>query len=159
MSIRIGNGFDIHRLVEGIPLIIGGVKIEYVRGLHGHSDGDVLTHAIINSILGAAALGDIGMHFPPGDIHFKGANSQDLLKQAHACVVAAGYRIVNVDSMIVCERPKLSPHYMAMRQTLSATLGIDVGLISVKASTAEGLGTVGGGLAIAAQAVALIETV
>ena len=154
---RIGNGFDVHRLEEGIPLIIGGVRLEYERGLKGHSDGDVLTHAIMNALLGAAALGDIGVHFPPGDPKFKGADSQQLLKQVKALLDQAGYRIENIDSMIVCERPKLSPHYGAMRKQLSDTLGLEIDRISVKAATAEGLGSIGAGIAIAAQAVALIE--
>lgn len=154
---RIGNGFDIHRLVEGVPLILGGVKIPCERGLQGHSDGDALTHAIINALLGAAALGDIGMHFPPGDPGLKGASSLAMLSQVLQLVSERGYRIVNIDSMIICERPKLSPFYRVMREALSQSLGIDVDCISVKASTAEGLGTIGGGLAIACQAVALLE--
>lgn len=154
---RIGNGFDIHRLVEGIPLILGGVRIEYERGLKGHSDGDALTHAIMNALLGAACLGDIGVHFPPGDPRFKGADSQVLLGHVDALLKQSGYRIVNIDSMIICERPKLSPHYLEMRQRLSQTLALDIESVSVKAATAEGLGTIGGGLAIAAQSVVLLE--
>jgi 2-C-methyl-D-erythritol 2,4-cyclodiphosphate synthase len=155
--VRIGNGYDIHRLVEGRPLILGGVTVPYEKGLEGHSDGDVLTHAIINALLGALALGDIGMHFPPGDARFKGINSQDMLRHTQKLLETKGQKIVNIDSMIVCERPKLSPLYAAMREALSKTLAIDVDSISVKASTAEGLGTIGGGLAIAAHAVALVS--
>jgi 2-C-methyl-D-erythritol 2,4-cyclodiphosphate synthase len=155
-ALRIGNGYDIHRLVDGGPLILGGVRIEYERGLHGHSDGDVLTHAIINALLGAAALGDIGMHFPPGDPKFKGINSLDMLKTVHDLIQQHGYQIGNIDSMVICERPKLSPHYPAMRKALSDALSIDMNNISVKASTAEGLGTIGSGEAIAAHAVAIL---
>jgi 2-C-methyl-D-erythritol 2,4-cyclodiphosphate synthase len=155
-SLRIGNGFDVHRLVEGIPLILGGVRIDYERGLAGHSDGDVLTHAVINALLGAAAMGDIGMHFPPGDPRFKGIDSQVMLREIYKMIVDKGYSLVNVDAMIICERPKLSPHYTAMRETLARTMSVDVDRISVKASTAEGLGTIGSGLGIAAQTVALI---
>jgi len=155
-SLRVGNGYDIHRLVDGVPLILGGVRIEYERGLHGHSDGDVLTHAIINALLGAAALGDIGMHFPPGDPQYKGANSLDLLQKAHQLIQQRGFQIGNIDSMIICERPKLSPFYSSMRQSLSDALSIDIDNVSVKASTAEGLGTIGSGEAIAAHAVAIL---
>jgi 2-C-methyl-D-erythritol 2,4-cyclodiphosphate synthase len=155
-ALRIGNGYDIHRLVDGGPLILGGVRIDYERGLHGHSDGDVLTHAVINALLGAAALGDIGMHFPPGDPRFKGINSLDMLKTVHDLIKQHGYQIGNIDSMVICERPKLSPHYPAMRKALSDALAIDVNNISVKASTAEGLGTIGSGDAIAAHAVAIL---
>lgn len=156
-GLRIGNGYDVHRLVEGIPLVLGGVKFEFDKGLQGHSDGDALTHAIINALLGAACLGDIGTHFPPGDPRFKGANSQGLLATAHGELIANGWRIVNIDSQVICEKPKLSTRYSEMRAALAKTLGIDVSLISVKAGTAEGLGSIGGGNAIAAIAVALIE--
>lgn len=155
--IRIGNGFDIHRLVVGPPLILGGVRIEYECGLEGHSDGDALTHAITNSILGAAALGDIGTHFPSSDPWFKGINSLTLLKQVYEMIAKTGYTIVNIDSMILCEKPRLSRYYDQMRQSLSGALGIEIERISIKATTTEGLGIVGNGLAIAAQTVALIE--
>lgn len=156
---RIGNGFDVHRLVEGRPLILGGVTVPFHSGLLGHSDGDALTHAIINALLGAAALGDIGTHFPPSDQRYKDANSQGLLRQVKTMLTERGYRISNVDSMIMCEHPKLSPFYAAMRETLAATLGVAVSCVSVKASTTEGLGIIGSGKGIAAQAVALLEEI
>lgn len=158
-TVRIGNGFDIHRLVVGLPLILGGVRIEYECGLEGHSDGDALTHAITNALLGAAALGDIGTHFPPGDPWFKGVNSQVLLKQVKDMLKEKGYRIINVDSMVICEKPRLSKHYVEMRQVLSNSMEIDLDCVSIKATTAEGMGVIGNSLAIASQAVALIEKV
>ncbi len=138
-------------------MILGGVRIEYECGLEGHSDGDALTHAITNALLGAACLGDIGTHFPSTDPWFKGVNSQTLLKKVSGMVTQAGYRIINIDSMVICEKPRLSQHYAQMRKVLSETLEIDIGCISVKATTAEGLGTIGNGLAIAAQTVVLID--
>jgi 2-C-methyl-D-erythritol 2,4-cyclodiphosphate synthase len=155
--VRIGNGFDIHRLVVGPPLILGGVRIEYECGLEGHSDGDALTHAITNALLGAACLGDLGIHFPSSDPWFKGVNSQVLLKKVSGMVTEAGYRIINIDSMIICEKPRLSHFYAQMRTVLSESLGIEINCVSVKATTSEGLGTIGNGLAIAAQAVVLID--
>lgn len=155
--IRIGNGFDIHRLVVGPPLILGGVHIDYECGLEGHSDGDVLTHAITNSLLGAAAMGDIGTHFPSTDPWFKGVNSQTLLKHVHQLIAKSGYSIVNIDAMVICEKPRLSRFYEQMRTVLSDTLMIEIDRVSIKATTAEGLGAIGNGLAIAAQTVALIE--
>ena len=116
---RIGTGYDVHKLVSGRPLIIGGIEIDYHLGLEGHSDGDPLTHSIIDALLGAAALGDIGLHFPPGDPRFKDANSLALLENVYALLVARGYRIVNIDSTIICQSPKLSPFFDRMRAALA----------------------------------------
>ncbi|HEY9773349.1 MAG TPA: 2-C-methyl-D-erythritol 2,4-cyclodiphosphate synthase [Planktothrix sp.] len=156
---RIGNGYDVHRLVALRPLILGGVKIPFEMGLEGHSDGDALTHAIINAVLGACSLGDIGIHFPPGKEEIKGINSLIMLETATELLTMKNYRVINVDSMIICERPKLSSFYLPMREALSRALHVDVDCVSVKASTAEGLGVIGSGLAIAAQAVALVERI
>jgi 2-C-methyl-D-erythritol 2,4-cyclodiphosphate synthase len=155
--VRIGNGYDLHRLVEGRPLILGGVIVPHDRGLLGHSDGDALTHAIINALLGTCALGDIGTHFPPSDSKYKDANSMDLLKHSYELLQAKGYSIVNLDAMIICERPKLSPYFQAMRESLSKLLAVDLECVSVKAATNEGIGEIGQGLAIAVHAVALVE--
>ncbi len=153
---RIGTGYDVHRLVSGRALIIGGIEIDYHLGLEGHSDGDPLTHSIIDALLGAAALGDIGMHFPPGDPRFKGSNSLVLLGHVYELLSERGYRIVNIDSTIICESPKMSPFFDRMRATLAACLHVDVDALSVKATTTEKLGYIGRGEAIAAEAVALI---
>jgi 2-C-methyl-D-erythritol 2,4-cyclodiphosphate synthase len=153
---RIGIGYDIHRLVEGRRLILGGVEIAFEKGLLGHSDSDVLTHAICDALLGAAALGDIGSHFPDTDPRFKGASSLDLLAHVVALISERGYRIGNIDSTVMAERPKLKPHIQAIRETLAAVLGIDIEQLSVKAKTNEGLESVGRSEAMAAQAVALL---
>jgi 2-C-methyl-D-erythritol 2,4-cyclodiphosphate synthase len=153
---RIGIGYDIHRLVEGRKLIIGGVEIAFEKGLLGHSDSDVLTHAICDALLGAAALGDIGTHFPDTDPRFKGASSLDLLAHVVALIHERGYQIINVDSIVMAERPKLKPHVQAIREALAAILNIDVECVSVKAKTNEGLESVGRQEAMAAQAVILI---
>lgn len=154
---RVGIGYDIHPLSPGRDLVIGGVHIDSPRGLDGHSDADVLTHAIIDSLLGAAALGDIGQHFPASDPGYQGASSQDLLTMVVRTVRQAGYRVVNVDSTVVAEEPRLQPHIEAMRKQLAKTLGIDFGEVSVKATSPEGLGALGREEGIAAHAVALIE--
>ena len=154
---RVGIGYDIHPLSPGRDLVIGGVHIESPLGLDGHSDADVLTHAIIDSLLGAAALGDIGQHFPASDPGYQGASSQDLLTMVVRTVRQAGYRVVNVDSTVVAEEPRLQPHIEAMRKQLAKTLGIDFGEVSVKATSPEGLGALGREEGIAAHAVALIE--
>ena len=154
---RIGNGYDLHRLVVGRPLILGGVNIPFELGLEGHSDGDVLSHAIMDSLLGAAGLGDIGMWFPPGDPEYLGANSVRLLRMVTDFLRQERYVICNVDSVIICERPRLSPYFTDMRQKLSEAMDIAFDKVSVKATTTEGLGTTGRGEAIAAQAVALID--
>ena len=139
-DLRIGNGYDVHRLVEGRDLILGGVKIPYEMGLLGHSDADVLTHAICDALLGAAAMGDIGKLFPDNDPTYKGADSLCLLRRVNVHLYAAGWRIVNIDSTIIAQAPKLAPHIDAMRQNLANALGLDVGAVSVKATTEEGLG-------------------
>jgi 2-C-methyl-D-erythritol 2,4-cyclodiphosphate synthase len=155
--VRVGTGHDAHRLRPGRDLIIGGVRIDHPLGLDGHSDADVLTHAVIDAVLGAAGLGDIGQHFPSSDPKYKGASSQDLLVTAVRAVKEAGYRIVNVDSTVIAEEPQLQPHLGAMRNQLARSLGVDPGAVSVKATSPEGLGALGRKAGIAAQAVALIE--
>lgn len=154
---RVGFGFDVHPLRPGRDLVIGGVRIDSPLGLDGHSDADVLTHAVIDSLLGAAALGDIGQHFPASDPGYQGASSQDLLAMVVRTVRQAGYRVVNVDSTVVAEAPRLQPHIEAMRKQLAKTLGISFGEVSVKATSPEGLGALGHEEGIAAHAVALIE--
>ncbi len=156
---RIGQGYDVHRLTEGRDLIIGGVKIEYEKGLLGHSDADVLTHAIMDALLGAAALGDIGKMFPDTDEEWRGADSLKLARAVAKRLRGEGYTIVNVDSTVVAQKPKLSPHIENMRRNLSDALLIDTSAVSVKATTEEKLGFTGSGDGIAAQAVALIEKV
>jgi 2-C-methyl-D-erythritol 2,4-cyclodiphosphate synthase len=153
----IGFGYDTHRLVAGRPLIIGGVRVEHELGLEGHSDADVLTHAIIDAILGAAGLGDIGEHFPDTDERWRGADSIDLLRRAGELVAGAGLRVVNVDATVVLERPKLAPHRAAMRGRLAAALGLDARAVNVKATRGEGLGFVGRGEGATALAVAALE--
>jgi 2-C-methyl-D-erythritol 2,4-cyclodiphosphate synthase len=155
--VRVGTGYDVHRLRPGRDLIIGGVRIDHPLGLDGHSDADVLTHAVIDAVLGAAGLGDIGQHFPSSDPKYKGASSQDLLVTAVRAVKEAGYRIVNVDSTVIAEEPRLQPHLGAMRDQLARGLGVDPGAVSVKATSPEGLGALGRKEGIAAHAVALIE--
>lgn len=153
---RIGEGWDVHALVPGRPLVIGGVRIPHTMGLLGHSDADVLLHAITDALLGAAALGDIGRHFPDTDERFKGADSSVLLGEAAARVRAAGYEIGNVDSTVIAQAPKLAPHMAAMAGSIARSLGVSVGQVNVKAKTAEKLGPVGQGLSIEARAVALL---
>ena len=156
--IRIGHGYDVHRLVECRKLILGGVDIPYEKGLLGHSDADVLLHAIADAILGAAALGDIGHLFPDSDEQYKGANSLILLKKVGVHLFSAGYRVVNIDSTIIAQAPKLAPYIRAMRYNIARALDIDPSAISVKATTEEGLGFSGEKLGIAAHAVCLIES-
>jgi 2-C-methyl-D-erythritol 2,4-cyclodiphosphate synthase len=153
--VRVGAGYDIHQLRAGRELIIGGVRIDHATGLDGHSDADVLTHAVIDALLGAAGLGDIGTHFPAGDERFKDASSLDLLSTTVEAVRKAGYRIINVDSSVIAEAPRLEAHLHAMRSNLIKRIGIDH--VSVKATSPEGLGALGRQEGIAAQAVALIE--
>jgi 2-C-methyl-D-erythritol 2,4-cyclodiphosphate synthase len=153
----VGIGYDLHQLRPGRDLVIGGVPIENPLGLDGHSDADVLTHAIIDSLLGAAGLGDIGEHFPASDPAYEGASSQDLLAIAVRSVRDAGYRVVNVDSTVIAEEPRLQPHVSAIRKQLAKTLDVDLGAVNVKATSPEGLGALGREEGIAAQAVALIE--
>ena len=156
---RTGIGYDIHPFEQGRPLVLGGVTIPHEAGLAGHSDADVLAHALIDALLGAAALGDIGQHFPPDDPSYHDANSLDLLRRAVELVAKAGYRAVNVDATVIAEAPKLSPHIDAMRAALAGALGLDVGAVSVKATSSERLGPVGRGEGIAALAVALLDSI
>ena len=153
---RIGQGFDIHALVEGRKLIIGGVEIPYARGLAGHSDADVLLHAICDALIGAAGLGDIGTHFPDTDPRYAGADSRDLLRSVAALLAAKGLRVVNVDSTVIAEAPKMAPHIGRMRENIAADLGLHADEVNVKAKTAERLGALGRGEGIAAEAVALV---
>ena len=155
--IRVGQGSDIHALVAGRRLIIGGVDIPHERGLLGHSDADVLVHAIIDALLGAAALGDIGRHFPDSDERYRGADSRVLLRATRDLLAQAGWAIINVDSTINAQRPKMAPHIPQMIETLAADLQLPVGCVNVKAKTAESLGFVGRQEGISADAVALIE--
>jgi len=155
--VRVGTGYDIHPFKAGRTLVLGGVHIDFESGLDGHSDADVLTHAVIDAILGAAALGDIGEHFPAGDEKFKDASSLDLLAEAAKKVRSAGFKVVNVDSTVIAEAPPLQPHLRAMRAKLADRLGIDRGAVSVKATSPESIGALGRRAGIAAQAIALIE--
>ena len=154
---RVGSGYDLHRLVEGRPLILGGVAIPFDRGLAGHSDADALCHAVTDAILGAASQGDIGQHFPDSDTRWKGASSIDLLRRAAAIVAGVGYRVVNVDATIIAERPMLGPFRVSMASGLAAALGVESSAVSVKAKTNEGVDAAGRGEAIAVHAVALLQ--
>ncbi len=156
---RIGIGYDVHRLVEGRPLILGGVEIAHERGLAGHSDADVLLHAIADALLGAAALGDIGLHFPDTDERWRGADSRRLLEAVGRLVTEAGYTISNIDATVALERPKLRPHIDAMRTNVASALGLERGRVSVKATTTERLGFVGTEAGAAAYAVCLIAPI
>lgn len=155
-ALRIGEGWDTHALVTGRPLILGGVAIPHTHGLLGHSDADALLHALTDALLGAAGLGDIGRHFPDTDAAFKGADSVVLLQEAACRVVEQGWSIVNLDSTIVAQAPKLAPHIPAMRQRIAQALGLDEACVNVKAKTAEKMGPVGEGRAIEARAVCLL---
>ena len=156
-GLRIGNGYDLHQLVEGRPLILGGIKIEHTLGLLGHSDADVLTHAIMDAMLGALSLGDIGHYFPPTDPQWAGADSLRLLEQVNQLILDRGWKISNIDSVVVAERPKLKPHIGAMRDRLAGVLKLDPDQIGVKATTNEKLGPVGEEKAIVSYAVALLH--
>lgn len=156
---RIGHGYDVHRLTPGRELILGGVRIEYPLGLLGHSDADVLTHAVMDALLGAAALGDIGGHFPDTDERYRGADSLRLAAEVARILASDGWRIENIDATVLAQKPKLAPHIPLMRQNLAAALGIDSSRVSVKATTEEGLGFTGSGDGIAANAVCLIERI
>jgi 2-C-methyl-D-erythritol 2,4-cyclodiphosphate synthase len=159
VSVRTGIGWDSHKLVEGRRLILGGVELEHSHGLLGHSDADVLTHAVIDALLGAAGLDDIGAHFPDTDAAYKDADSLVLLRDVVDRIAGAGFTIANVDTTVIMERPKLSPHRAAIRATLAAALGVDGAQVNVKASTGEGLGFVGRGEGVAALAVATLQAV
>ena len=154
---RIGHGYDVHRLVEGRKLILGGVEIPFQKGLLGHSDADVLTHAVMDALLGALALGDIGKHFPDSDPAYKGADSLMLAREVAKLLLAQNYRIGNVDATVLAQAPKLAPHIPQMRENLALALGIPTDAVSVKATTEEGLGFTGTGEGIAAHAVCLLE--
>lgn len=156
MTIRVGEGWDVHRLVEGRPLILGGVTIPHSHGLLGHSDADALAHAITDALLGAAGLGDIGRHFPDTDAAFKGADSMVLLAEAARRVREQGWQIGNIDSTVVAQAPKLAPHIAAMQTRLAEVLGLAADAVNVKAKTAEKMGPVGEGLAMEASAVCLL---
>ena len=156
MAGRIGVGYDLHRLVEGRPLVLGGVRVPADRGAHGHSDADVVCHAVTDAVLGAARAGDIGQHFPDSDPRWKDASSIELLRQAAALVGEAGFAVVNLDVVVILERPKIAPHITAIRQGLADALGVPIDRVSVKGKTNEGVDAVGRGEAIAAQAVALL---
>ena len=156
---RIGQGYDVHALVAGRKLVIGGVEIPHHKGLAGHSDADVLLHAICDALLGAAALGDIGAHFPDTDPKYEDANSRLLLKEIGRKIAAQGYRIVNIDCTIIAEAPRMAPHVAKMTGNIATDLGLQPAAISIKATTTEKLGAIGRGEGIAAQAIALIENV
>lgn len=155
---RIGTGYDVHRLVEGRSLIMGGVQIPYEKGLLGHSDADVLLHAIMDALLGAAALGDIGKHFPDSDPAYKGISSMALLEKVGALLAERGFLIENIDSTIIAQAPKMRPYIDAMRENIARTLGLEEGFVNVKATTEEGLGFTGAGEGISAQAVCLLTS-
>ena len=154
--IRVGTGYDLHRLTEGRRFILGGVTLPASKGLLGHSDADVLTHAVIDALLGAAALGDIGQHFPDTDPAYENADSMELLERVNALLGKEGWRIGNVDATVLCQNVRLAPHIPAVRASLARRLGLDVSLVSVKAKTNEGVDAVGRGEAVAAQVVVLI---
>lgn len=156
---RIGMGYDVHMLVEGRDLIIGGVNIPYEKGLLGHSDADVLTHAIMDSILGAASLGDIGKHFPDTDEAYKGADSLKLLEEVAKLIDKENMLIGNIDATIIAQRPKMAPHIEGMRKNIARALKVDINQINIKATTEEGLGFTGEGLGISSQSICLLETV
>lgn len=156
---RIGNGYDVHQLVEGRDLIIGGVKIPYEKGLLGHSDADVLLHAIMDALLGAAALGDIGTHFPDTDVRYKGADSLALLAHVRELLEQELLFISNIDATVIAQKPKMAPYIMTMRENVAKTLGIAVSQVNIKATTEEHLGFTGQGLGISASAVCLLESI
>lgn len=157
MSFRAGLGYDVHKLVENRDLILGGVKIPYEKGLLGHSDADVLIHAVMDALLGACKLGDIGQHFPDTDERYKGISSVELLKHVGALLTENGYAVVNIDSIIVAQRPKMMPHIHEMESNIASALKVEADCINVKATTEEGLGFTGTGEGIAAKAVCLVE--
>ena len=156
MSVRTGIGYDVHRFADGRALVLGGVTIPSARGLLGHSDADVLLHAVADAVLGAAALGDIGTHFPPSDQRWAGADSTDLLRRVHTLVAEAGYRVLNVDATIIAEAPKVMPHAPAMRARIAFCLALDLSAVNVKATTNEGMGFIGREEGVAALAVATL---
>ena len=156
MQFRIGHGFDVHALAEGHRLVLGGVEIEFEKGLVGHSDADVLIHAICDALLGAAGLGDIGRHFPDTNPRYKGIDSRELLREVVTLILP--YRVVNIDATVIAQAPKMQPHVSAMQENLTSDIGIDGGRINIKATTTEKLGYIGRGEGIAAEAVALLQS-
>lgn len=158
LVMRVGIGYDTHRLVAGRKLFLGGVEIPFPQGLAGHSDGDVLTHAVCDALLGAAGLGDLGQHFPDNDPQWKGARSLDLLARVVELFQEKGLRVVNLDTVIVAQEPRLVPYFEKMRQALAGVLGVEATQVNIKAKTTEGLGVIGGGEAMAAQAVVLLQS-
>jgi 2-C-methyl-D-erythritol 2,4-cyclodiphosphate synthase len=156
-ELRIGLGVDAHALADGVRLVLGGVELEHPRGLAGHSDGDVIAHALTDAVLGAAGLGDIGSLFPSGDERWHGADSLDLLREAYARVRDAGWALVNADCVLIGEEPRIAPHREEMRRRLAAALGVDAGRVNVRATTTDRLGFTGRGEGLAAEAVALLE--
>jgi 2-C-methyl-D-erythritol 2,4-cyclodiphosphate synthase len=157
MSVQVGIGYDCHQFAQGRSLVLGGVEIEYELGLAGHSDADVLTHAIIDALLGAAALGDIGQHFPDTDERYRGADSLELLRVTVGLLAAEGLAIAHIDATVVIERPAVSPHRDAIRRSLASALGVEIGHVNVKATRGEGMGFVGRGEGAAALAVATLS--
>ncbi len=157
--LRIGSGYDVHRLIDGRKLILGGVEIPYEKGLLGHSDADVLLHAVSDALLGAAALGDIGKMFPDSDEKYAGADSLKLLSEVACRLKSKGFRVVNIDSTVIAQAPKISPYTDLMRENIARACGVEKGFVSVKATTEEGLGFTGEGLGISAFATVLIETI
>ncbi|MEF9979134.1 MAG: 2-C-methyl-D-erythritol 2,4-cyclodiphosphate synthase [Thermomonas sp.] len=155
-NIRIGQGFDVHAFGDGDHVMLGGVRIDHARGIVAHSDGDVALHALCDAILGALALGDIGIHFPPSDARWKGADSRAFVRHCDALARERGWRVGNCDITVICERPKVGPHAQAMRESIAADLGVDVDAVNVKATTTEKLGFTGRGEGIAAQAICLL---
>ena len=156
-ELRVGLGVDAHALEAGVPLVLGGIAIDHPRGLAGHSDGDVIAHALTDALLGAAGLGDIGSLFPPDDVRWHGADSLDLLRDAYAKVTTAGFALVNADCVLIGEAPRIAPHREAMRARLAAALGVEQGRVNVRATTTDRLGFTGRGEGLAAEAVALLE--
>ncbi len=156
MSVRIGFGYDVHAFGAGDHVMLGGVRVAHDRGLVAHSDGDVILHALCDAILGALALGDIGVHFPPSDDRWKGADSRVLLRHCVALAAARGWSVGNIDATVICERPKVGPHALAMREAIAADLGVALDAVSVKATTSEQLGFIGRGEGIAAQVACLL---
>lgn len=159
MPIRIGHGYDVHRLIEGRPLVLGGVEIPFAKGLDGHSDADVLLHAVCDALLGSLALGDIGVHFPDNDSHYKGISSLELLGRVVVMVKEKGFRIGNIDVTLVAEQPKIASYMVQIQENIAQTAALEKDRISIKATTTEGLGFVGKGEGIAAHAVVLVEEV
>lgn len=156
---RVGIGYDSHRFTEGGKLVLGGIEVPHTHGLSGHSDADAVAHAVTDALLGAAALGDIGTHFPPADKQYRGADSIELLRQANELLEGLGYQVVNIDVTVICEAPKIGPYAAAMRERLAAALGIGARHVSIKGKTNEGMGWIGRGEGIAVMATALIATV